>query len=408
MCIWQGIEASFICNLHPYKPMAPAVIFFSGLLLPPSETFIRSQGEALQNFSPYYVGSRFVKGLSLPSDRTFVINPGGILGAAKEATFKISGFSPPLYQKMQQLQPALVHAHFGVCGTLALPLAKHLKLPLIVTFYGLDATLDANSRQNSLTHRVYFRRQARLKQETKLFIAVSEFIKQKLLTQGFPAERVIAHYYGVNTQLFQPDPKIARRPVVLFVGRLTEKKGCEYLIKAMAQVQMQYPDVELVVIGDGYLRAELEALAAKQLKRYKFLGFQSSEVVKQWMNQATLFAAPSITASNGDSEGLPTVVVEAQSMALPVVGSVHAGIPEAVIHGETGFLAPERDWQQLAKYMLRLLGDQALWQRFSLNGQERMRLHFDLPKQTRILEELYQKVLSASSDFRGQNGSNCE
>jgi len=409
MCIWQGIEASFICNLHPYKPMAPAVIFFSGLLLPPSETFIRSQGEALQNFSPYYVGSRFVKGLSLPSDRTFAINQGGMLGKVTEALFKLTGYAPALDHKIQNLKPKLIHAHFGVNGTLAMPVARRLNLPLITTFHGLDSTLkQATSQKTSLTQQVYFRRQANLKHEAKLFIAVSDFIKEKLLEQGFPEEKVVAHYLGVDTQVLQPNPAIARRPVVLFVGRLTEKKGCEYLIKAMAQVQMQYPDVELVVIGDGYLRAELEALAAKQLKRYKFLGFQSSEVVKQWMNQATLFAAPSITASNGDSEGLPTVVVEAQSMALPVVGSVHAGIPEAVIHGETGFLAPERDWQQLAKYMLRLLGDQALWQRFSLNGQERMRLHFDLPKQTRILEELYQKVLSASSDFRGQNGSNYE
>jgi len=373
--------------------MTPSVIFFSGLLLPPSETFIRAQGESLQQFTPYYVGSRFVEGLSLPSDRTFVINQGGILGAAKEATFKLSGFAPLLYQHLEQLQPALIHAHFGICGALALPLARHLSLPLIVTFYGLDATLNETSRQNSLTHRAYFRRQAHLKQETKLFIAVSEFIKQKLLTQGFPEDRVVAHYYGVNTRLFQPDLKITREPVVLFVGRLTEKKGCEYLIKAMAQVQVKHPNVELVIIGDGYLRAELEALAAKQLNRYKFLGLQPSEVVKRWMNQATLFAAPSVTAANGDAEGLPTVVVEAQSMALPVVGSVHAGIPEAVIHGETGFLAPERDWQQLAKYISKLLEDQALWQRFSLEGQERMRSHFDLSKQTQILEGLYQTVL---------------
>jgi len=378
--------------------MAPPVIFLTGLLLPPSETFIRAQGESLQAFTPYYVGSRFVKGLTLPEERTFAINEGGPLGNAREAAFKWSGFAPPLYQKIKQLKPALIHAHFGVCGTLALPVAARLNLPLIVTFYGLDATLkEEESKHDSLTHRVYFRRLERLKRETQLFIGVSGFIRQKLLDQGFAPDRVIAHYYGVDTQLFQPDPTIPREPVVLFVGRLTEKKGCEYLIRAMAEVQKDYPDVELVIIGDGYLRSDLEAQAAQQLSRYKFLGLQPPAVVKQWMNRATLFVAPSVTAADGDAEGLPTVVVEAQSMGLPVVGSIHAGIPEAVLHGETGLLAPERDWQQLAKHILQILGDQALWQRFSVDGQERMRHHFDLPKQTRILEELYQKVLSTSS-----------
>ncbi|MGG6293733.1 glycosyltransferase [Leptolyngbya sp. AN02str] len=375
--------------------MLPSVIFFSGLLLPPSETFIRAQGESLQQFRPYYVGSRFVPGLSLPSDRSFVLNHGGKLGAAQEATFKLTGFAPTLYRKIEQLKPSLVHAHFGVCGTLALPVVKRLKLPMVVTFYGLDAVLtEEASNQRSLTNRVYFRRRARLKQEANLFIGVSEFIKQKLLSQGFPADRVIAHYYGVNTQLFQPDPAISREPVVLFVGRLTEKKGCEYLIRAMADIQKIHPDVELVIIGDGVLRSELEELAAKQLYRYKFLGLQPPEIVKEWMNRACLFAAPSITASNGDTEGLPTVIVEAQSMGLPVIATLHAGIPEAVIHGETGFLAAERDWQNLATYILHILENEDLWQRFSQNGQERMRTHFDLFRQTRILEGLYQSVLS--------------
>ncbi|MBD1847780.1 glycosyltransferase [Cyanobacteria bacterium FACHB-63] len=380
--------------------MAQLVIFFCGRLLPPSETFIRAQGKALQKFTPYYVGSRFVNGLSLPKGSALVVNQGGLSGAVREGLFKILGFAPSLYKKIEQLRPVLVHAHFGVCGAVALPLTRLLKLPLVVTFYGLDATLNQlTSKQFSLTHWSYFRRQALLKREGRLFIAVSDFIKQKLLEQGFPPDRVVAHYYGVDTNLFQPDPTISRQPIVLFVGRLTEKKGCEYLIRAMAEVQAKQPDAELVIIGEGPLRPELEALASQRLHRYKFLGLQPPDAVKQWMNQAKLFVAPSITASNGDCEGLPTVVVEAQSMGLPVVGSVHAGIPEAVIHGETGFLANERDWQNLAQYISQLLNDLDLWQRFSLEGQKRMRLHFDLHKQTRVLESFYETVLLESSSY---------
>jgi len=90
---------------------------------------------------------------------------------------------------------------------------------------------------------------------------------------------VITHYYGVDTQLFQPEPDIAREPVVLFVGRLVEKKGCEYLIKAMAQIQASQPEVKLVIVGDGELRVELEAIAAQQLRNYSFLGLQPSAAI---------------------------------------------------------------------------------------------------------------------------------
>lgn len=374
--------------------MSKPLIFFSGLLLPPSETFIRAQGEGLKQFTPYYVGSRLVKGLSLPSERTLVVNRGGFLGVAQEGLFKQLGSAPKLYQQVQQLQPALIHAHFGVCGALALPLARALKLPMIVTFYGLDATMkDEYARRNSISTRVYLRRREALKREAKLFIGVSEFIRDKLLEQGFPPEKVIAHYYGVDTQVFQPDPTVQRDQVVLFVGRLAEKKGCEYLIQAMAQVQTQMPDVELVIIGDGPLRLQLEDLAASSLKRYQFLGLQPPQVVKSWMNRSLMLAAPSVTASTGDSEGLPTVVVEAQAMGLPVVGSVHAGIPQAVVHGETGFLAAERDWKSLAEHILQLLKDPILWQSFSCNGQQRVRNLFDLRKQNQALEGIYEAVL---------------
>lgn len=377
--------------LNDFKPN---VILFGGRMLPPSETFIFAQGEGLQKFTPYYAGTRLVRGLSLPVERTLVVNRKQFLGAAQELIFKLVGTAPHLYRQLQKLNPVLIHAHFGVCGALALPLAQALKLPLIVTFHGLDATMsDEYARRNSISTRIYLRRREALKREAKLFVAVSEFIKAKLVEQGFPANKIVVHCIGVDTEVFQPDPAVLRKPVVLFVGRLAEKKGCEYLIRAMAQVQADMPEVELVIIGDGLLRQELELLAASVLRRYQFLGLQSQSVVKSWMNQASLLAVPSVTAATGDSEGLPTVVVEAQAMGLPVVGSIHAGIPQAVVHGETGLLSPERDCQALATNILQLMQDPQLRQRFSDRGQQRVQTLFNLHKQTRYLEDIYEAVL---------------
>lgn len=372
----------------------PAVVIFNSLLLPPSQTFIRDPAEKLEQFTAYYVGSRRVSGLDLPPERTLVVNQGNFFGKIEEQLFKLSGFAPRLYRQVQQLNPVLIHAQFGLSGALILPWARSLGISVIVHYRGADATIDEeSSRYTSLNHWLYFQRKEKLKRETRLFITVSKFIKDKLIEQGFPPEKIISHYHGVDLDRFRPDPEIKREPVVLFVGRLTEKKGCAYLIQAMAQVQLELPYVELVMIGDGPLKSQLEAQAARSLRHYRFLGTQPPDVVKNWMNRAQLLAAPSITASQGDSEGLPNVVLEAQAMALPVVSTTHAGIPEAVIHGETGFLTAERDVEGLADYSLRLLKDSDLWQHFSAKGREQVEANFDRAKQTRVLEGIYEAVL---------------
>ncbi len=335
-----------------------------------------------------------MKGLSLPPERTLVVNAGGILGTAEELLFKFSGLAPRLYRQVQQLNPALIHAQFGLSGALALPLARTLKVPLVVHFRGADATVkDEYAQYSSINHWIYFQRREALKREARLFITVSKFIKEKLLEQGFPAEKIVAHYHGVDTETFQPDPAVPREPVVLFVGRLTDKKGCEYLIQAIAQVQATMPEVELVLIGDGPLKPSLEALANQSLSKHRFLGVQPPSVVRSWMNRARVLAAPSVTSPQGDAEGLPNVVLEAQAMGLPVVSTIHAGIPEAVVHGETGLLAPERDAQQLSEHILRLLQDFELWQRFSIKGRSHMQKLFNRRQQTRVLEEIYQSIL---------------
>lgn len=370
------------------------VIIFNSLLLPPSQTFIRDPAEKLQRFTAYYVGSRRVPGLDLPLDRTLVINQGNILGKLEEQLFKLSGFAPRLYAQVQQLKPVLIHAQFGLSGALMLPWARSLRIPLLVHYRGSDATTtEESSRHTSLNHWIYFQRKETLKREARLFITVSKFIKDKLLEQGFPSEKIIPHYHGVDLDQFHPNPDIPRESIVLFVGRLTEKKGCEYLIQSMAKVQSELPEAELVVIGDGPLKPSLETLAAKLLHRYQFLGIQPPKVVKNWMNRSRLLAAPSVTASDGDAEGLPNVVLEAQAMALPVVSTTHAGIPEAVIHGKTGFLTLERDVEGLAVYSQRLLQDSDLWKCFSTKGREHVETNFDRTKQTRVLEDIYEAIL---------------
>jgi colanic acid/amylovoran biosynthesis glycosyltransferase len=382
--------------------LRPTVIIFCDHLLYLSETFIRAQAQALREFKPVYAGSRRVRGLELPEGSAYTISAGDAAGKVREIFFKLFGKAPNLVERLRTLDPVLVHAHFGPDGLRALPLAREIGVPLIVTFHGSDATM-VRPRRNEVPfgHRRYLANKAVLQRGASLFLAVSDFIRGKLLQQNFPPEKVVVHYTGVDTNLFSP-AQIAIEPVVLFVGRLSERKGPHHLIRAMASVQQQSPETELVLIGDGPLRKELERQAKSSLRKYRFLGAQTPEVVRDWMNRAAVFSAPSIKAESGGEEAFGMVFAEAQAMQKPVVAFASGGVVEAVEHGQTGFLAPEQDWQKLAEYLAVLMRDVDLRQRFGVAGRQRVLRLFDLEKQTRVLERMYSEVAAGRAPARMQ------
>src|SRR5271166_312631 len=311
----------------------PSVVIFRDRLLPLSETFIPSQVESLSKFRGVYAGCRRVPGLDLSASPSVVLGD-EVLGWIEEFSLKRVGWAPRLIARLKEYQPVLLHAHFGTDSTMALPLARKLKIPMLVTFHGYDASLDDQAFKQLRWGRRYLRNRDTLKRDATGFLAVSKFIAQRLVAQGFAPEKTQVHYIGVDTAAFKPNPNIRRERTVLFVGRLVEKKGCEYLIRAMEPIQKEMPDVELLIIGDGPLRANLEQQARLSLRRYRFLGPQPADAVRKWMHSATVLCVPSVTAQNGDSEGFGMVFAEAQACGTPVASFMSGGIPEAVAHGE--------------------------------------------------------------------------
>lgn len=377
--------------------LKPTVVIFCDHLLYPSETFVRAQVQALQRYRPVYAGSRRVRGLELPAESTYTVSGGDVNGRVREVMFKLFGTAPRLVDRLRPLEPALMHSHFGPDGLRALPLARKLGLPLIVTFHGSDATAtDVRHVKAPFGHRRYLVQRAVLRRGATLFLAVSEFIRGKLLAQQFPADKTLVHYVGVDTKLFSP-AQGEQESTVLFVGRLADRKGAEFLIRAMAEVQKENPAVELVLIGDGALRADLEKLAGSCLRRYRFLGVQPHHVVREWLDRASVFCAPSIRGRSGEEEAFGMVFAEAQAMEKPVVSFATGGIPEAVLHGETGFLAPDRDWPALAQYLSLLLRNADLRRKFGVAGRQRVLQLFDLNAQTSALERIYDGVLEAAA-----------
>jgi glycosyltransferase involved in cell wall biosynthesis len=381
------------------------VVIYRDHLLRFSEIWVRSQGEALQDFEPFYAGSKRRDDVQMPADRTFLVNQGGIGGRGAEALFKLADWAPALRRWMRARQPALLHAHYGVDGTLVLPIARALRLPLIVTFHGYEATMrDDVAARSFYLHRKYLRRRQELIREGALFIAVSDCVRRHLLKQGFPAARTVTHYIGVDAGAFTPDDSVTRENIVLFVGRFDGLKGGAHVVRAMAEVQRRIPDAQLVMIGDGPERAAVEAQARQALPHCAFLGFQPQDAVKAWLNRAKVLCNPSMTIATGECEAFGLVFLEAQAMGVPVVAYASGGVPEAVADGETGFLARERDVDGLAKGIVALLSDDAMWRRFSEAGRRRVREDFNIAQQTRQLEQLYRDTLAQPGGSGGAAG----
>lgn len=381
----------------------PKVVVFCDHLLYPSETFIQAQASALREYEPVFAGSRRVPGLELPQEKVYLVNRGGPFAKFHELRFKIWGSAPALSKELEALKPILLHAHFGPNGLRVLPLASRLRLPLITTFHGSDiAITDWRYEKVYLGFRYYLAKKAKLRASSATFLAVSNFVQRKLLEQGFPAERTFLAYTGVDTAKFRP-ASTEDRPIILFVGRLVGFKGPEFAIRAASEVQRELPDVELVLIGDGLLRRELEALAKQSLRRFRFLGVQTHQEVSAWMNRASLLCMPSVTMPSGDAEGFGMVCAEAQAVGKPVVAFKSGGIAEIIRHEKTGFMAAERDWHSLARYLATLLKNPEMRERFGRAGREVIVREFDLDQCTRRLEGIYGRVLGTETAFNEEN-----
>jgi len=291
-----------------------------------------------------------------------------------------------------------MHAHFALDGAFALPLCRALRIPLVVSLHGYDVTYSKAAFRRTAGGRLFLRRRAELLADARLFVCISAFIRDRALEQGYPEEKLWLHRTGIDPRMFRPAAGVQREAIVLFVGRLIEKKGCAHLVRAMESVRRQHPAVQLVVIGDGPLRAELNALAKAVLRYgFTFLGAQPLHVIRSWLRRAMVFSVPSVTASNGNAEGLGMVFCEAQAMGVPVVSFRSGGIAEAVLDGRTGYLLNEKDEKGLADKISELLQDKELWERMSRRGQKEMSENFDLAVQTGILEKKYEEILVGQS-----------
>jgi glycosyltransferase involved in cell wall biosynthesis len=277
---------------------------------------------------------------------------------------------------------------------------------MVVTLHGYDINIHRDwweCGNGGASMRRYPRSLLRLAARPRThFIAVSDAVRSRAIAYGIPSDKVTTSYIGVDVSKFAPgtQPPPERAPNVLFVGRLVEKKGCEYLLRAMQIVRSRIPGAALTIIGDGPLQTELRKLAGELGGGVRFCGALPAERVKAELHAARAFCLPSVQAANGDAEGFGLVLLEAQAAGVPVVSSAFGGAMEGILHGKSGYRFEERDVEALSNCLIDLLAHPDKAAAMGLAGRQFVSSRFDIHKCTETLERHYNQLAGFSENDR--------
>jgi glycosyltransferase involved in cell wall biosynthesis len=340
-----------------------------------SETFIHAHKNLPFNIKYYYNGL-------LP---TQLEGKGSLIRfSIKERIEKKirKGFTLQQYGLLYSLKREKVDfvlAEYGPTACETLEVVKYLKLPLVVHFHGFDASMISVIEKYKVKYKEVF-------DYANYIIAVSKKMKDALIFMKCPESKIIISTYGPNATFLENRPEYNNQQFVS-VGRFVEKKAPHLTILAFKKVAEHFPNACLKMIGTGELLTVSRNLvcALRLENNVKFLGIKSTEEIAEVFENSVAFVQHSIVAANGDSEGTPVAVLEAQAAGLAVISTDHAGIPDVVIHNETGFLVKEMDIEEMANYMMSILKQQGLSKKLGQAARHRILNHFTMEQHLEAL-----------------------
>lgn len=340
----------------------------------------------------------------LPSALERLCYDGGILPNMKRSVlarlqlpFLVAAELFSLFAVAARERPDIIHAHWILPqGFTAALIGKLFRIPVVVTAHAGDVFPLNNP---------LFRLLSRFSINSAAAITVnSSFTKAAVEKIASRTAKVIP--MGVDLKLFSSASSSAAAAVrkkyaitgkmLLFVGRLAEKKGVTYLISAMAAVVESYPQCKLVIVGDGPERVAL-VRQSQQLGlsgTVIFAGSVPNKLLPPYYRAADVFVLPSIVDSRGDTEGLGVVLLEAIAAGTPVVASNVGGIHDVVIGGKTGLLVEQKNSQQLPAAIIGLLGSSRLRRSLSAAATKHIGKNYSWQKVAGDFYGVYSAVLS--------------
>jgi len=290
------------------------------------------------------------------------------------------------YLKEQNID--VVFTEYGTVGSMVTEACQLADVPLVIHYHGADVHHHKTVNEYLPFYKKAFG-------YSSAFISVSKDMIGDLIKLGAPAEKIHLASCGVDVTKF-PKLDISKTgKEFLFIGRFVEKKSPTSVVKAFKLVVEKHPDARLTMVGQGPLfdetRELIESLSLQNV--ISLVGVLKTDEIKELLNKSRVFVQHSVTAKDGDKEGTPVTILEAGSSGLAIVSTQHAGIKEAVINGETGYLVPEHDIQGMADYMIKFAADVDLAAQMGAKEAEHIRRHYDINDRIKTLTAILKQAI---------------
>jgi len=386
-----------------HRVRKPVVALWRNNFLPYSETFVYDQLRFHERYEAVVFCRQRRNAAQFPYEAVVALEEIPRGGSKLESLwYGAFGRSRRFDRELGASDARLVHAHFGHNGSFALPFARKRGLPLVVSLHGHDVTVLGDAERFEPTWWQYALRHRALFDYASLFLAASKELEEMIVARGCPKEKVVVHRLGIDLEKFSPRVRAegaAEKPLVVMVGRFVEKKGHEYGLRAFAEARRRGLAARLVIAGEGPLRAQYERLIEELGlgDTVELPGALPHKGIMELLSSAAVLLAPSVVAKTGDRESGLIVAKEASACAVPVIGTYHGGIPDIIDDERTGYLVPERDAEALGARLCAVLEDPELGRRLGRAAREKMEREYDIAKQVRDLESIYDEVVAGSA-----------
>ncbi|MEE9576099.1 MAG: glycosyltransferase family 4 protein [Gemmatimonadota bacterium] len=298
--------------------------------------------------------------------------------------------------------PDVVHVHWPVPHALigaAARSASNGRSALVCTFYSVEIRW--------IEHRLRWLRPL-LRWSIRTADAVTAISSETAARVRRLAEREVAvipfsgAVWGENALVARESGRVEGPLRLLFVGRLVERKGVEYLVEALQHIRRERP-AELTIVGEGewgpVIRREVERLRLES--HVRFTGYVPERRLREYYQTCDIFVLPAVVDSKGDTEGLGVVLLEALRFERPVIGSAVGGIPDIVRPGETGWLVPPGDPEAIAGAALEIAGDPGSALGIARKGRRFVEERFSLERVVAELTDVYRSAIRARRETRG-------
>jgi colanic acid/amylovoran biosynthesis glycosyltransferase len=385
MLLYKKFTVVFIVLLHTFsygaKPLAPYnILFILGRFPAESQIFI------LNIITGLIDKGHNVSIFSFNRDKPLDVHPN---------IKKYKLLSRVTYKKFPAKLPKydIVFCQFGYLGKKIFEM-RHLsewlkKRKVVVCFRGSDIT--AHLQKDPKMYKRVFK-------EGNLFLPVCDYFRKKLIALGCRSSKIEVHHSAIDcSQFFFITREKPKNDIIHLVSvcRLVKKKGLDYAIKAFAEVIQRHPKVHYTIVGEGEERTYLELLI-HQLHlqdNVTLQGWQNQDQVVSILDRSHIFLLPSRTAPDGNEEGIPNALKEAMAMGLISIGTWHAGTPELIEDGISGFLVPEKNVHQLANTIDYIIGHPEIWESVGLAARKKVEDEFEAKQSIEKLEKLFYTLL---------------